>query len=35
VVARRDAGKLVIDLRTVEPTDDQTVASALAKTWRS
>lgn len=31
ILARRDAGDLVIDLRAVDPEDDETVTSAIAK----
>jgi hypothetical protein len=35
VVARRDAGSTLIDLRTVEPDDDPEVAEALGAACRS
>jgi L-seryl-tRNA(Ser) seleniumtransferase len=35
VLARREAGRVWIDLRTVNPDDDGRVASALALAWRS
>jgi L-seryl-tRNA(Ser) seleniumtransferase len=35
VVARRQAGEVVVDLRTVEPADDELVAAAVARACRS
>lgn len=35
VVARRDEGRLVVDLRSVDPADDELVAGALASACRS
>ncbi len=35
VVARRDRGGLVVDLRTVDPAHDPDVAAALARACRS
>ena len=38
IVARVDAGAIVCDLRTVDPSDDPRLAAALAedrRTWRS
>jgi L-seryl-tRNA(Ser) seleniumtransferase len=35
IVARREAGSLVLDLRTVRPVDDPTVAAALSRACRS
>ena len=35
IVARRDEGRLLIDLRSVEPTDDERLAAALGAACRS
>jgi L-seryl-tRNA(Ser) seleniumtransferase len=35
VVARRDEGRLIVDLRSVEPDDDELVAAALSSACRS